>query len=244
MINITFKKLQEFMACPLYYKKNEMESLVKSADDIMGDAVRTRLLYPIETFEKGYAVGGPINEKTGKTYTPTSQKFMDWAAAQGKPVLSNEQVADIVEMVAAASLHEEAQTLLENTKPHGIMRSEVCGVMCETEIDARHEANYLIDVTTTRDMLWWESDAEKFGYGLEAAFNQLVWAGAGSGKYPPMYYVVLEKNIPYRTGVWEVSKTTLARSRQVVEEALQELVACEKSGIWPTRFEEPRTLDF
>ncbi len=43
--------------------------------------------------QPGTGGGGPINARTGKPYGASTQAYADWAATQGKPVLTDEQSA-------------------------------------------------------------------------------------------------------------------------------------------------------
>lgn len=63
----------------------------------LGTAVHAGLL-ECKTIADTHAVGGPINENTGKPYGADTNKFAEWAATQDKPVLSQGQ-ADTLQKV-------------------------------------------------------------------------------------------------------------------------------------------------
>jgi len=72
------------------YKKNA--SFNPTAAMRVGTAAHTLTLEP-EKFDEEYIIGGPINEKTGKTYGSDSAKFKNWLEDQepGKKFLSDQE---------------------------------------------------------------------------------------------------------------------------------------------------------
>ena len=51
---------------------------------LVGRAVHTLALEGKEHYAAEYAVGGPINEKTGQPFGSATKAFAEWAAKQGK----------------------------------------------------------------------------------------------------------------------------------------------------------------
>jgi hypothetical protein len=91
--------LADFRKCPQLFiqKRRGIIADEDRAAYLIGRAVHTLALEGGERFNAEFAVGGPINEKTGQRFGATTKAFAEWAAQQGKPVLTDEQF----EMVSA-----------------------------------------------------------------------------------------------------------------------------------------------
>ena len=61
---------------------------------MVGRAAHARILEGRDVYEGQFALGGPVNPNTGKPYGAATKAFAEWAAAQGKPVLSLDQIDD------------------------------------------------------------------------------------------------------------------------------------------------------
>jgi hypothetical protein len=95
-------QLLDFMACPWLYRKKQL-GLIADTDTpalLLGRATHVRILEGRDAYETQFAIGGPINPRTGKPYGSNTQAFRRWAEAQGKPVLSHDNV-DLIEQMAS-----------------------------------------------------------------------------------------------------------------------------------------------
>ncbi|RMD60649.1 hypothetical protein D6833_09375, partial [Candidatus Parcubacteria bacterium] len=91
---LTSHQLADFRRCPLLYQKKKL-GLVEEEDRaafLVGRALHTLVLEGQEAFSKQYAVGGPVNPRTGQPFGPNTKAFAQWAAEQGKPVLTTAQL--------------------------------------------------------------------------------------------------------------------------------------------------------
>ena len=84
--------LADFRKCPqLFIQKRR--GIITDEDRpayLIGRALHTLALEGEERFCAEFAVGGPINEKTGQRFGAATKAFAEWAAMQGKPVLCDE----------------------------------------------------------------------------------------------------------------------------------------------------------
>jgi hypothetical protein len=92
-------QLLDFVKCPWLHHKKAIGLLGDSDSPsyLIGRAAHVRILEGRAAYEAAFALGGPINPQTGKPYGATTQAFRAWADAQGKPVLSHDQVELVVE---------------------------------------------------------------------------------------------------------------------------------------------------
>jgi hypothetical protein len=251
-------QLLEFMKSPWLHRKKSV-GLIKDADSnayLVGRAAHVRVLEGREAYEAEFALGGPINEKTGKPYGAGTKAFAEWAEAQGKPVLSQEQVELVEQMAAGVVLNDEAVALLLYGRAEGVARTEYCGTPCQIRIDWLHPHRGMVDFKTCDDLTWFEADARRYGYHRQMAFYRAVLAqamanatagcaegGVAAVSPVPVHLIAVEKKEPFRCGVWKVSEETLVQAQRENEAAIRRLLACRESGEWPTGFEEIRVLD-
>ena len=89
-------RLADFRRCPLLYHWKQT-GLTKDEDRPayqIGRAAHTLILEGRQKFLAEYAIGGPINEKTGQPFGTTTKAFAEWAAAQGKPEAVQDKIAE------------------------------------------------------------------------------------------------------------------------------------------------------
>jgi hypothetical protein len=237
-------QLLDFMKCPwLYHKK--AQGLVEDKDSpafLLGRAAHSRILEGRDVYEGRFALGGPINPSTGKPYGANTKKFAEWAAAQGKPVLSQDQVDLIEQMASGVGMNADAVDLLMYGRAEGVLRAEYGGVPCQVRIDWTHPHRGIVDLKTCDELDWFEADARRYRYTHQTAFYQAVLAQV-IGEAVPVHIVAVEKREPFRCGVWRVSDDALTIARKENEAAIRRLVACREVDRWPTGYETVRILD-
>jgi len=237
-------QLIDFMKCPwLHYKKsNGLVTERESPAYLVGRAAHCRILEGRDAYEQQFAFVGPINKSTGKPYGSNTRAWREWAAKVGKPVLTQDQI-DLVEcMASGVAMNDEAVDLLLYGRSEGVVRAEYCGVPCQIRIDWLHPHRGIVDLKTTDQIDWFESDARRWRYHHQLAFYQAVLAEV-IGERVPVYIVAVEKREPYRCGVWRLSDDTLAIARSENEAAIRRLIDCRQKDRWPTGYEAIRVLD-
>ena len=237
-------QLSDFRKCPALYQKKKL-GLVAEKDRPafkLGRAAHTLVLEGAERFEAEYAVGGPVNPRTGKRFGVASDAYKDWAAAQGKPVLTEEQADELRQLAASVRAHSRASRLIADGIPEGVVRTEYCGVQCQIRMDYFNSDAGIIDLKTCDDLSYFESDARRYSYLHQLAFYQAVFATV-SGERMPVHFIAVEKTEPYRCGVWLIADTALDFARTENEAAIQRLKQCVAADTWPTGYEETRVFD-
>jgi hypothetical protein len=238
-------QLADFRKCPqLYYQKKL--GIVRDEDRpayLLGRAVHALALEGREPFDSEYAVGGPLNPKTGAPFGAGTKAFAEWAARHGKQVLTESQYALVSFMAASVRAHELAGKLLAEGLAEGVVRADYCGTPCQIRMDWFDPHQGIVDLKTCDDLTWFEADARRFGYGHQVAFYRAVLAQV-IGVAMPAYFIAVEKKEPYRTGVWKVTDDTLTAAQRENESAIERLRRCEETGDWPTGYEECRSFDY
>ncbi len=238
--------LAEFRRCPLLYRKKEL-GLVPERDTtahVIGRAAHTLILEGRQRYEREYAVGGPINAKTGQPYGSRTKAFAEWAEKQSKPVLSDAHAALVEQMAAAVQGHLFARELFSEGVAEGVVRCEYAGHRCQARIDWINPTDDrgIVDLKTADELDSFELSMRAFGYLHQVAFYRALVAEV-SGYKLPVHIVAVEKREPFRCGVWQLAPKVLDQARRENEEAMQDLRRCRETGNWFTRFESMRLID-
>lgn len=238
-------QLLDFIKCPWLHRKKSL-GLIEGADStsfLVGRAAHVRILEGRDVYETAFALGGPVNPKTGKPFGSGTKAFAEWAAVQGKPVLSHDQVDLIEHMASGVAMNNEAVDLLLYGRSEGVVRAKYCNTPCQIRIDWVHPHRGIVDFKTCDDLTWFEADARRYGYHRQTAFYRAVLAQVIDGLMAPVHLIAIEKKEPFRCGVWRVSDDTLAIAQRENEAAIRRLLTCRQHDVWPTGYEEIRVLD-
>jgi hypothetical protein len=237
-------QLGEFRRCPLMYRKRKL-GLIEDEDRpafIVGRALHTLVLEGRDKFEAEYAVGGPVNPKTGELFGSTTKAWAEWAAAQGKPVLTVAQFDLVENMAEGVRANPIAVDLLSEGVAEGVIRAEYRGVPCQIRMDWFDPYRSLVDLKTCDDLTWFESDARRYGYIHQMAFYRAI-VHVALGIPMPVHLIAVEKKEPFRCGVWQIHQDALAQAQKENEAAIERLKRCVASDTWPTGYEEKRLFD-
>ena len=237
-------QLIDFIKCPwLHFKKrNGLVDQRDSAAYLIGRAAHCRVLEGRDVYESRFALGGPVNPKTGRPFGANTKAFSEWAEAQGKPVLSQDQVELVENMASGVAMNDEAVDLLLYGRSEGVVRAVYCDTPCQIRIDWTHPHCGIVDFKTCDELDWFEADDRRYRYPHQMAFYQAVLAEV-IGEQVPVHIVAVEKREPFRCGVWRVSDDTLAIARRENEAAIRRLKACRQTDRWPTGYEAVRMLN-
>lgn len=241
---LTSHLLADFRKSPLLYHRKWC-GLIPDDDRpayLLGRAAHTLILEGRKQFDEEYAVGGPVNPKTGNVYGANTKAFAEWAEAQGKPVLTREQFDLLLRMHLGVARNELAVKFLSAGVAEGVVRAEYCGARCQIRMDWLNPEHGIVDLKTCDDLTWFEADARRHGYAYQQSFYRAVLAQATDCSVP-VYLVAVEKKEPFRCGVWQVSNEVLGSAQRENEQAVERLKACEASNVWPTGYEELRVFD-
>lgn len=240
--------LKKFRQCPYAYHQAITGQTAEkdSAAFRFGRAVHAIVLEGSETFNKRYAIGGPMNPKTGKCFAVGTKAHDEWLAENGysRDVVINDDEADVlVTMANMVKRHPEASALLEFGWSERVVRTLYEGVMCQIRIDwltMDQDGNHVIvDLKTTDDMSWFESDARKYGYPHQLAFYRDVYSVAGA-ELCQVLMVAVEKREPYRVGVWRLAEDVLDYYAAENKQTLAWYRKCLQDDVWPTGYEGVR----
>lgn len=236
-------QLMHFMKCPHLWRKENL-GLVKEPERVefvMGEAGHVRILEGRDEFNTRYIWESPINETTGKPYGATTKKYADWKKAQKRIVLTRMQVLGIEELAAGVKRNDYAMQLLGQGQAESVVRGVFEGLNCQIRIDWFNPMHGIVDLKTCSDLDWFEYDAKKYKYDIQTTFYREVLQ-AVSGHYVPVHIIAVEKQEPYRCGVWTVSQETFHVARNKIIAAIGRFKECKANDYWPTGFEDVQQL--
>jgi hypothetical protein len=239
----TSHQLADFDFCPLYHKQKRHGLIAEKQDEslLIGAATHCRTLEGPDRFHADYQCGGgPINPKTDKPYGDTTKKFRDWAERQTKTILTEDQYALVMHLDHAVHSHPLASLILADGVPEGVLRDNYCGLPCQVRIDWFAAAWGIADLKTCQSLDQFEEVADR-EYVFQMAFYRAIVRQA-SGETVPVYLIAVEKQQPYRCGVWRIKPEKLRDAEAINEFSLRELAHCQRDNHWPTRYEDLRVL--
>ena len=237
-----------YRRCPALYHQ-EMLGLVPRKDSAafaLGRAAHVAILQGEDAFNAQFLVDdGPINERTGKPFAPGTKAWEEHFAGEVRTVVSTADFGVIQHMRLSVLEHPVAATLLEKGRAEGTIRvPDLCGLPCQIRIDLFNPERGIVDLKSTADLDRFVWDARDYDYAYQMAFYRQVLAAAfPQAAGAPVHIVAVEKQRPFRCGVWEVELASLDRAAAENLAALGQLaVSLADGGRWPTLYETIRTL--
>ncbi len=180
------------------------------------------------------------------------------AEVQQKPVLPFDKAELISSMNSGVRMNKYACELLAQGKAEGVVRTKYRDFECQIRIDWTNPALGIVDLKTCDDLVWFESDARRYGYHQQLAFYQAVLEAAINERSNaeritettsirpnaelPVYIIAVEKKEPYRCGVWQLPEETLLQARAENEAAMERLREANRDDHFVTGYEELRYL--
>jgi hypothetical protein len=236
-------QLMHFMKCPHLWRKEHLGLVPESnrTEFMIGEATHVRILEGRDAFDARYVWDSPINPTTGAPYGSTTKKYTDWKKAQKRIVLTRTQVLGIEELTAGVKRNPHANKLLSSGQAEAVVRGFFEGLKCQIRIDWFNPDHGIVDLKTCSDLDWFEYDAKKYKYDIQTTFYREVLQ-AVTGYFVPVHIIAVEKQEPYRCGVWEVCPETFHVARGKIIAAIKRFKACKANDHWPTGFEDVRQL--
>jgi hypothetical protein len=170
--HLTSHQLGDFRRCPALYRQKKLGQIEDEDRPayLVGRALHTLVLEGRDRFEAEYAIGGPINPKTGEMFGPTTKAYAEWAAAQGRAVLTHQQF-DLIENIAdGVRANGLAIDLLSEGIAEGVVRTDYCGMPSQIRPDWLAPYRGIVDLKTCDDLTWFEADARRYGYAHQLGF--------------------------------------------------------------------------
>lgn len=229
--------LGDFIRCPRLFQRKHILGIVERGryqPFIVGQAFHCKVLEP-QMFVGRYAVKPPGHDgrtKAGK----------DWAMENdGKEHLATEEGATVNAMASAVLENPEAKELLFADGPNEQtirLMIDRWRLPVQVRLDGwRPKLNTILDLKSTADLDKWPREMASFGYHRQAALYGHVTALGLMVDDPKFIFIVVEKQEPFRVGLFRLSQEWLARGWEEVDDGMRGLRKCLDTNEW--RRDEP-----
>ena len=214
----------------------------------MGSACHAAVLEGLPAYEERYAVGGPINEKTGKPYGSDTKAYAAWLAEIGKPAISEVEGCIVRGMVGAISKNSAATDLLGSGSPEVTFRQQHGALFMQCRVDwlagtgtEPWDWTALVDYKTVSDLSTFDRDVFRYGYDQQAAHYQWM-VEEEAGVVLPWAWIIQEKKWPYASRVVWCPPEILAHARDENMRLRDDIEKALELDIWPINTVESYSL--
>lgn len=226
--------LKEMLKSPLHYKRSREQRRKDKKPLRMGRAGHSAALEP-DRLLLDFAVWR--NDKDGNTRRRYGKEWEAFVAANpGKTLINEPEFNEMLRMRDATRSHSVAAKLLSATGRNELTilwTHERTGRRCKSRLD-RLTGDVVIDIKTTRDPSprKFGRDAYELGYLLQAGFY--ADAAKAIGIERPRFKIIAVQNVePFDCAVHTLTELHLGQGRDQYNAAMDRIVECEASGVWP-----------
>jgi hypothetical protein len=230
-------------------KTPEEQTEDEKAAFIEGRALHCLTLEGAVEYESRYHIGGPVNPKTGKEYGVTSQKFKDALAAckkeTNKDLITNDVHKRCMAMRKAIHAHPVAAKLISKGSPEVTVFFDLHGVACQIRLDFLSEVGGIVELKSCESLKDFQRTIHwKYGY-MPACGLYISGAKAVTPDLPelPYTFIAVEKKGIHKVGVFNVPGDVVQYYQQKNEEHLVGLAEAQRTGFYPTGFEDVRSIE-
>lgn len=221
---------------PLHYRWDELNGRPDSDTLRAGRAVHSAVFEP-EKFLSDYVAW----TKTTKTGASSPRNGGEWEAFKaehaGKTILTRHQHETAVAVADAVMAYPRAAALLRDAAGEAELTirwvHERTGLPCKARLDW-FSPTVIGELKSTRDPSprAFGATFARLGYTLQAAFYADAVRAVGL-EPPPVKVIAVSATEPHDVVVYGVPDDILAIGRDQYERALDQVVACRASGVWP-----------
>ena len=210
----------------------------------LGKALHSLILEP-QTFADTWAIGGPVNPKTGNPYGVETKAFQEWESEQGKPVMSHAQHRALLGMAESIAAHPLARTIRDAPRKTELsLFWELEETPCKARIDCLQDG-VVWDIKTTRDASYrgFERSISEYRYHMSAAWYLDGARRAGLiGMDCKFLWLAIENVPPYALCVYRAIDELLEVGHILCVEAFDQYVKCEQEKHFPTAYAQEEVL--
>lgn len=207
---------------------------------ILGIQLHTFVLLGENALRSEYAIGGPINPKTGKTYGEDTKAFAEWAEDQGRAKWMGQDRFDLLlAMRDGIMRNKDARAFIEQD---GVCEYRIdwtntaTGLPMKCRFDKVNRNGLKGDLKTTDDVSPEAFARTILNYGYHCQQDIYDEGGATEGIDGPFMFIAVSKSPPHECAVHILEDPVwmiLARERNL--RTMQELAQCRATGDWRGR---------
>lgn len=201
----------------------------------LGSAIHCAILEP-EKFNQEFLVMPKID---GRTKEGKALKAEFEIKAQGKTLLTEDQLEQVKGMLSSIHAHEIARGMLTGGEAEYayFAKDLATGLMLKTKPDYKN-AGALIDLKTCQDASreGFIRACITFNYALQAAFYLDVYNLATGENLTEFFFVAVESSAPYAVATYKMGEVEINVGREQYKKALRQLAEFKK--------DETKILDY
>lgn len=224
--------------------KKDLDGKLPKFDSVayaQGRGAHTMILEGMDIYMETYTIGGPSN-KQGEPYQRSSKAFIQWCEDEGLEaefVLSKIDHDLNLNMLAGCQRNPDIVKILLEGEPEKVIRARYHGIDCQIRPDWIGPTHGITNLKTCRNLKYFKKDARwTFNYiASEAFYRGVAHAALSDMPEMPCTYIAVEKREPYRAGIFPISWELLDEEEEKNCEAIDRLIQCRETGVWPTLFE-------
>lgn len=204
-------------------------------------------------FDLGKAAHSAVLERDFDNYVcgpDADKRTKEWkefeAANAGKLVLKEPQYLQVKGMYEAFYSHTLASKIVQGGKPESSFFVEILGQEYKARPDYTvvegsergDKSAYLVDYKTceTLEYDFCQRAVANYGYDVSAAHYIKVFSATTEIPVTEYYWIFQEKEAPYEIAVFRADDECRERAMRLVNRLYEKVSACNKSGLWPSRF--------
>lgn len=225
---------------------------VETQPMVFGKAFHSFVLDGLAAFARDVCILPELNRRTnqGKADYEAFQK-----ANEGKAIISQEDLAAIMEMDKSVKSHPLAKNLIgTGTNEVSVFWNDsFSGLPCKARPDKVPGQNTLVDLKKTRGASAhsFQRSIIDFGYHRQAAFYLDGMRKATGENYDLFAFIAVEDSEPYRVEVYTLSQDFINYGRTEYQRLINIENNCRQKGEWPnytsaeaTEIELPKYINF
>lgn len=234
---LNWSRLKPILTSPAHYRAALTTPRTDTAAMMLGRVVHSYVLEPDTEHDAMVWDGGSRGTKAGKA------AWSEWLTARGMdPGLRASDVAtltpadlDIARRCRdAVWAHRDAAAILDEASTEVTLQRD--SLKGRADI-LRADSVWDLKTARTVDLRAFQRACVYMLYYEQLAFYRRL-AGV-----PHAGIIAVETTAPYDVLVMEIGPATMARADERVQEALDLLAECERTGLWPGRYPERMTLE-
>jgi hypothetical protein len=203
----------------------------------LGRAIHTAVLEP-SIYEEEYTVK-PREMKY------STKEGRAWRAERlDKTILTVDHGRTLGYVLESLARNDEAQDIISHGDTEQTIEWKNERLDCKARVDILGQT-HITDLKTTRDLKWFERDAERLLYHGQLAWylDGAIAAGLLDASVAGASVIVVETSEPYDTAVCRVPAYALEAGRNLYQGLLCYYRECKLNGSWPGRAPGIGTLD-
>ena len=239
-------QLDKFARSPLHFRSAIETPAPETAAMRFGRICHSWILEP----HKAEVVAAPKCDKRTKDGKATWAAFEAEAQAQGKVVVTEDEMAQLQGMQKAILDHPAASALLFNHGGGAMIEHSAfwydtpSGELCRCRPDFLRPDFIAVDLKTTEDAsaFGFARSVAKYRYHVQAAFYSDGIRHASGHEVRAFVFLAVEKTPPYAVAVYQLDDQGVEAGRVEYKRLLLDLADCKISNKWPGYSDRVETI--